>query len=493
MALTGRNLSRRGVVAGLLAAAGQAAFANAPARSIIPVGRPAGLTGLAPGKAPRRDILAEIGLPGHSAFVVADARTGEILDSSSPLMPLPTASVAKFVTAQYALDTLGADHRFETRIVATAPLLQGKVDGDLVLIGGGDPMLDTDDLAGMVARLAEAGLREVTGRVLVHRGPLPRIPRIDPGQPDYLSYNPAVSSLNLNFNRVYFEWKKDGADYSVRMDARGARSQPLIPVTQMEVVDRGGPVFAYEGTQSLERWSVARGALGDGGARWLPVRNPGLYAGYALHGLLDETGISAGAPILSDAAPEGAVLASHQSLPLERIMRSMLYYSTNLIAEVAGMNTTLARGTRPGTLAQSAQVMNAWMRDRLGAQRAGFVDHSGLEDSSRVTTRDLVAALTRIGPDSMLAGILRRYPMPKDGAHIEVVGKTGTLNFVSGLAGFAKAGSRDLAFAILAADMETRNAIPREQRERPRGAKGWANRARYQEAQLIMDWARRFG
>ena len=76
---------------------------------------------------------------------------------------------------------------------------------------------------------------------------------------------------------------------------------------------------------------------------------------------------------------------------------------------------------------------------------------------------------------------------------MEVRAKTGTLNFVSSLAGFvATRGGRELCFAILTADTARRDAIPPEQRERPPGAKGWANRARRLQKELLRGWSERF-
>ena len=77
-----------------------------------------------------------------------------------------------------------------------------------VLAGGGDPTLQTDQLGDLVARLAGTGVRGATGRFLHWAGALPRIDRISDDQPDHVGYNPAISGLNLNFNRVHFEWKR---------------------------------------------------------------------------------------------------------------------------------------------------------------------------------------------------------------------------------------------------------------------------------------------
>jgi D-alanyl-D-alanine carboxypeptidase/D-alanyl-D-alanine-endopeptidase (penicillin-binding protein 4) len=487
------RINRRMFLGASLSGLGQVAFAGAPKVSLIPQPRPGSLQPIDPAApAPLRDIIAEIALPGRTSYVVADARTGEVLESASPRLRLPPASVAKAITAQYTLETFGTEHRFATTVSATAPIISGRIDGDLILMGGGDPMLDTDDLGALATTLKELGLREITGRFLVSRGAWPRVAEIDPSQPDHVSYNPGVSGLNLNFNRVYFEWAREAGQHTVRMDARGEKYQPPIPMTRMEVVDRGGPVFDLKVIGSQENWTVARGALGKDGARWLPVRHPALYAGHAMRGILAAQGINLPVPVLTQSTPQATALAVNQSLPTLKIMRSMLYYSTNLIAEVSGLNTTIARGGKPQSLLQSGRSMGQWTRANLAADAPLFVDHSGLGDKTRVTTSDLVSALVRMGPDGAVASQLRRKGMPKQGAGIEVVAKTGTLNFVSGLAGFARANGRELAFAILAADLPRRRTIPEHDRERPPGAKSWSNRARHQENELLMEWARRY-
>ncbi len=125
--------------------------------------------------------------------MVADARTGgQVLETHNPpLLQMPPASVAKAVTAAYALDALGSEHVFSTRLMATGgPVDGGMIQGDLVLVGGGDPMLDTNGLAAMAARLkAAGGVRGVTGKFRVHAGgALPYQRQIDPGgQPDHLA------------------------------------------------------------------------------------------------------------------------------------------------------------------------------------------------------------------------------------------------------------------------------------------------------------------
>lgn len=132
----------------------------------------------------------------------------------------------KALTAAYALDRLGAAHRFETRVLATGPVVGGVVQGDLLLVGSGDPVLDSDMLGDLAARLAAQGIRGVRGRYLAWGGALPALEQIDAEQPEFVGYNPALAGLNLNFNRVNFEWARAAQGWKLTMDARAERLCP---------------------------------------------------------------------------------------------------------------------------------------------------------------------------------------------------------------------------------------------------------------------------
>ncbi|MFV2038557.1 MAG: D-alanyl-D-alanine carboxypeptidase, partial [Paracoccaceae bacterium] len=340
-------------------------------------------------------------------------------------------------------------------------------------------------LAEMAVALKAAGLREVAGRFWVHGGALPRISRIDPGEPDYLAYNAAVSGLNLNYNRVYFEWKREGADYSWTMDARSDNFRPAVKLAQMSIVDRASPVFDYSLVAGGENWTVARAALGERGARWLPVRQPELYAGEVLQIMARAQGIRLTSPTLVTARPRGRVLVERKSAPLADILLGMLKNSNNLTAEITGLSASLARGAVLNGLAASGDEMARWMGTRLGARRARFVDHSGLGQDNSLSARDMVSALLRIGPDSTLASMLARVSLRKKlgeidaGRPAQVWAKTGTLDFVSALAGFVvPQNGRRLAFAVFSADLERRSATSEAERACSRGAKSWEARAR---------------
>ncbi len=493
------GISRRfflGSAAGFVLA-GQGARAEPPTASLRPVLRGEDFHRRAVPTA--EEIIRERKLSGQVAYAVADVESGRWLECANERTGTPPASVAKAVTALYALATLGLEHRFETRLCATGGVVDGEVIGDLVLIGGGDPTLDTDGLAEMAAQLKAAGVIGVRGRLKVYEAALPVMQQIDPEQPDHVGYNPAVSGIALNYNRVHFEWKKGGGDYVVTMDGRSEKYRPDVAMATMAVQDRSTPVYTYEDRAGRDAWTVAKGALAGGGARWLPVRKPGLYAGDVFATLAGAYGIRLGKPEVIDVLPEGELLVTRQSAELRTVLKDMLTYSTNLTAEMVGLASTQKRIGQVADLRASAAEMNRWSIAELGMVAPKLVDHSGLGDDSRVTAMDMATALLKMH-DSDLRAILKPFVLrdakgrPDKDHAIRVDAKTGTLNFVSGLAGYETAeDGKVMAFAIFAADQAERAKIPREAREGPPGARSWNSRAKQVQQGLLERWGAMYG
>lgn len=474
------TISRRLVLAGLLAGAAGRSLAQG-----------------APRVPDAGDLVRGADLGGEVSYLVADARSGLELEQRGADRPMPPASTAKAITTLYALETLGADHRFATRLIATGPNSGGVIRGDLVLAGGGDPTLSTDDLAEMAAQLRARGVTGVSGRFLVWAGALPYARQIADDQPEHVGYNPSVSGLMLNFNRVHFEWRRAGGGYQLSMDARGARHKPKAYTADVGLAQREGPLFTYAERDGKEVWSVAQRGLGKEGSRWLPVRRPELYAGDVFQTLARAQGVALPPPQPVGALPPGEVLVARESGDLRGILRDMLCHSTNLTAEAVGISASLRRGA-PALPGQSGAVMSDWLRARVGVSGVSLVDHSGLGARSRISAGEMVAALARLGPPAGLRPILRTFSMRDEngrevkGHPIRVEAKTGTLNFVSTLAGYITApDGTELVFAIFTGDVARRERAARS--EQPEGNAAWLRRARRLQQQLIERWGTLYG
>ncbi|MEZ5794198.1 D-alanyl-D-alanine carboxypeptidase/D-alanyl-D-alanine-endopeptidase [Albidovulum sp.] len=485
--------SRRVFLGGLLSCLATPAVAAAlPGRASPVRGIATALVPAASTVSSAADLVAAANLGGAVSYVVADAATGRVLEARDGDRPMPPASTMKIVTSLYALETLGGDYRFATRLIATGPVGGGRVQGDLILAGGGDPTLTTDDLGDIAAALAAKGLRGVTGRYRAWGGALPYVEAIDPTQPAWLGYNPAISGLNLNFNRVEFVWKRTGAGYEIGMDARAERYAPKAYTATVKLSDRALPIYSYRKGE-VEEWTVARSALGKRGSRWLPVRRPDLYAADVFQTLARGQGVPLPTPEIAETLPSGTVLVARQSDDLAAILRTMMKYSNNMVAETVGMSASVRRGV--GGHTASAQAMTDWIRARAGARTARCADHSGLAGASRISAGDMVRVLLGPGPAAGLRGLMKEIPfLDTRGRRLAaqpalVMAKTGTLNFVSTLAGYVTTpGGRTLAFAIFTGDIARRDAVPDAQKERPEGAGVWVRRSKGLQQQLIERW-----
>jgi D-alanyl-D-alanine carboxypeptidase/D-alanyl-D-alanine-endopeptidase (penicillin-binding protein 4) len=445
-------------------------------------------------------IAAASGLTGVKSIVLMDALTGEVLDSYKGSKKLPPASVLKAATALYALSALGPETTFKTRLIATGPISNGVLKGDLILEGSGDPRLDTDALGDLAEQLKARGLKAVQGQFYVYAGALPYQYEIDSEQPDHVGYNPTIDGINLNFNRVFFQWKRGAKGYILSMLARARKYSPDIGGIKMVVKNRNDPVFSYSSVNGADSWSVAQSALGKGGSRWLPVRKPADYAGEVFRAVAAYNGIRMPAHMVTQKQITGKLVAVWESPTVKVMAKSMIKYSTNMTAEALGMNATVKLGKSADNLTASGRAMTQWVEAAYGVRGAKFIDHSGLGSNSRISAHEMARLLVNAKWDGPLRPIMKEITLRNSKWHkspvskAKVVVKTGTLNFASALAGYVTCpNGRKLAFAIFTVDMKQRALITMKNRERPKGARAWARKSRVMQHQLVRNWIEVYG
>jgi D-alanyl-D-alanine carboxypeptidase/D-alanyl-D-alanine-endopeptidase (penicillin-binding protein 4) len=364
--------------------------------------------------------------------------------------------------------------------------------------------LGADGLVHLCRDLSAAGVRGVTGRFRYDAGRYQARPAIRDDQPMTAGYNPAVSALSVNFNRLRVRWGT-GAPGDPR-----AWTVPPVPSVNLSL-DRRQPSGRESGAWlpagAPGRWQLATGARGYG-QDWLPLKDPARVAAEATRQVCRRMGVELPAP-QPGPAPSGArALAAHPSPRLHAVVRSMLRYSNNLVAELTGLAAgRRLTGQRIG-LSRSAIALAQWYQQRLPETDWARFDpgnHSGLNAHARMTPAQLAAILRfahdkRYGRDGRTllellptvgldGGLGRRLQTPDTA--FAVFAKTGTMNFVSGLAGYLPTRQgRTRAFAIFVNDKPLRRAYDADP---SRGAWGrragrWRARAKEMEAALVRLW-----
>ena len=79
------------------------------------------------------------------------------------------ASTMKLVTAITALDRLGSDYEYQTRIYYSGTVTNGTLKGNIYCVGGFDPTLTRDDIAVMAESVRAMGVDSISGSIVADR------------------------------------------------------------------------------------------------------------------------------------------------------------------------------------------------------------------------------------------------------------------------------------------------------------------------------------
>ena len=412
--------------------------------------------------------LEQGGLEGAQiAALVVRASDGATLYERAPDRQLIPASNAKVLTALASLDAFGPTHRFETHIATSQPLDAAGATQDLYVVGGGDPSLTSEDYWRMAAELREAGLTAVRGNVVVDDGlfdPMRSHPSVK--GVSSRAYHAPVGALNANYG-----------SFTVTVEpgeAVGARAIARItpPVDYFELSNQGSTLARKRRrTLVVDR---ARGKNGEvvsirGGMRsgdkrkayYRSVLDPDRYAGHVLAMQLEAVGITVeGAVVRGRLRDDAEPLHRFEGKPVLEIVQLFMKYSNNGIAESLVKNLGVLATGGVGSWSSGMPELHRRLH-ALGVPAASFslVDGSGLSYENRVSPRALVAAVRagrsdfRFAPEFEMAfpiaGRDGTLDERAEGARDRVRAKTGLLNNVTGLSGYALAGDEEVIFSVL--------------------------------------------
>jgi len=424
----------------------------------VPAARGAGLP------AAVEQVLERQGIPASSLGVFVQAVDGEApllaFDADQPRNP---ASVIKVLTSFAALELLGPAYTWRTNAYADGPLREGRLAGDLVVEGRGDPFLVTERLWKLLFGLRLLGLREIGGDLVIDRSYF-SLPPEDPGDFDgrpYRAYNVIPDALLVNFGAMDFWFLPDAeaGRVLVASDPPSARLRidnriALTPGNcasglrelRMEVLEReAGGLVRFSGPYpgGCGPYVLTRA-----------VSSPLALAGGVFEALWSGLGGSLAGTVRDGRKPAGAKpLHSLESPPLVDLIRATNKWSNNVMSRQLLLTLGAERYGPPGTLEKGRRAVDEWLAGR-GLEMPGLVldNGSGLSRDARASARslgrlllaayrspympELVSSLPLSGIDGTLRRRFRDEPLAGR-AHI----KTGTLDDVRAMGGYLQARS----------------------------------------------------
>jgi D-alanyl-D-alanine carboxypeptidase/D-alanyl-D-alanine-endopeptidase (penicillin-binding protein 4) len=425
---------------------------------------------------------------GSCAVLVRSLETGETVYSHDHERVLTPASNMKLITSAAAITLLREEFRYQTRVLLNGTLkADGTLQGDLILQGGGDPVLEYKDLQSLAKQVYEAGGRKMEG-MLLYDDSYFDAERYGFGwniDDEPFGYQAQMSGLSVERNaaRVYLKpGDKEGEPLQVRLDPPSEYLQ-VYNLTKTHATGR--PNNASATRERARNVLIISGGLPLGAQETLlgrySVENPGAYTASLFLDALKQAGVQIPnpryAPLFS-LTGKMRQIAEHQSRPMKEILVLLNKPSDNLIAEA--LIKTLGRVKRGrGTTAAGMEVVNEFLKG-VGIEPAAaqFLDGSGLSRMNAVSAESLVrlldfmyrsshkdtffASLPVMGVDGTLSSRLRDSEVRG-----KVFAKTGSLYRVSSLSGYltAKSGKVYL-FSILMNAFDTPTAEARQLQDR---------------------------
>ena len=431
-----------------------------------------------------QDIVSATASPGVRraawGIVVHSLDRDERIFELNPGTLLVPASVAKLVSLAGAADAVGWNFRFETTVRAAGPIVDSTLDGDLIIVGSGDPTIGGragQELSVWVDALKALGLRRIDGRIIgdddAGEEPRPQLAWAwdDLGYPT----GSLFGALNLAENRMTVTVnpaRSPGGQPTLSVNPP-ASSRPLRNRTTTGAAN--SPLLIWPEQRPAEPFLTIAGSVPAGAPPAqlsVSAGNPtSWFANGLRHALLE-----AGVEITGDAfdiddlpmRPEWAtstVLYAHRSPTLAEIAQPLLKDSINLYGE-AVLKLNADRSVLPTNDAALDGLRTRLTTWNIPPDAWHIIDGSGLSRRNAIAPETLLTVLQRMYDPMWASPWMEGLPVAgQDGtlatrmrgtaAQDNLRAKTGTMSNVRSLAGYVRTlDGEALAFAIIADGFE---------------------------------------
>ncbi len=340
----------------------------------------------------------------QGAYLVS--KDGRIIMAHNPEALLIPASTWKIATALAALSRFGPDFRFETHFY----LADHDLGHDLYIKGLGDPMLISEEVAEIAVALADQGLSRIRDLV-IDDSYFQLEEAATAGAGDSLNpYDAANRALAVNFNTINVEIAGDKTVGSAEAQT------PLLPVMRAAAAKAGLPPGRHRINLAHEAETSRR------------------YSGELFQALLAQQGVEISGRLRSGPTPANARLyyRHRSSIPLSEVVRAMLLYSNNFIANQLFLACGAQAAGPPATWNKGINALTAFLRERgLPPQSFRVREGSGLSRENRISARAMLRLLDDFAPYAELLPSWRGRLV-----------KSGTLSGVYAYAGYFNHGNR---------------------------------------------------
>ena len=423
---------------------------------------------------------------GQLSFTAKYVDDGKTIISYNGGQSITPASNLKLYTTAAALEILGENYTYETKIFYSGKIdNSGILNGDIIIIGGGDPTLgsdnfenyiSTDSLLKMVVKeISNKGIKQITGAVVADNSRYDRISIPDKWYwediGNYYAAQTSGLSINDNYYKIFF---KPG--YSVGDYAEFLRIEPEVPgldfYNNMKTGARGSGDNGYVYNSPGNYYAELRGTIPQGYKEFFikgALPDPALLVVQLLDKYLKESGIKTdGRPEPLDEkinVDESKLITRITSPPLKEIVKIVNKKSFNFYAEML-LKELGYRVLGEGSYEKGIQSIKEFLEEKE-IDTGGFkiYDGSGLSRSNVVTTDMTTELLLKMKKSKSYNAFFSSLAVAGNSKDIgtlksfgkdtilenNVFAKSGFITGVRGYSGYLKTQSGKLvAFSIIA-------------------------------------------
>ena len=401
--------------------------------------------------------LKNAGIPEKNVAVYVQAVESDnatlSLNADKSMNP---ASVMKLVTTNAALDLLTPTYRWKTTVYRDGAVVNGVLQGNLIIKGYGDPSFKAQDFWRMLISLQQAGIKGIEGDLIIDKSYFAEGNANKKTFDDEIwrAYNAEPSAFLVNGRNTSFKFIANDTSVNVNQE---------FELNEIQIVNNMKPVQGACGEwRSRFNYGIMPSPTGvtvtfngayspDCGERYLElsVFDDEKYAFYTFKKLWNELGGSFTGQLKVQEFPNSAVKVLEQfSDPLAYVIRDINKWSNNLMARQLLLTLAAEKIGTPATEVNGAAALKNWLADRgTKCDELVIENGSGLSRIERISAEHLGKMLVSTYNSPVMPEFIASLPiLALDGtvkkrlndsassrrAHL----KTGSLDGVSSIAGY---------------------------------------------------------
>jgi D-alanyl-D-alanine carboxypeptidase/D-alanyl-D-alanine-endopeptidase (penicillin-binding protein 4) len=378
---------------------------------------------------------------------VADAATVYSLNGDEPRL---IASNVKLFTTAFALSQLKPDFRWQTRLYYSGSIKNHSLNGNLYVVGGGDPTLDSNDMYGLLAVLKDYGITKITGNVVLDGSIFNQIPKYSFLKTDpYDSDTILPSGLMINHQTTHINLTIANQISHINSDLYGFKLSNKLQVDSKKQACDGlyDKIHINKKDDIIELSGIVPASCNN---KMLSYR---LLSNFAfnrsvLYKSLADFNISLAGDVVSGKCDIATVqlINTYTSASLLEVLNNMNRHSDNLIAETCLLSVGAFTTTNHNTYSQATQKFIQFLLQRELISKDSTIENgAGLSRFEFFTANQVTRLLLTTYHSNYQPYFMATLPVPgQDGSLKDqfknfsnnLYAKTGTLNDTVALAGY---------------------------------------------------------